>query len=325
MQEWSFERKIQVTQLRILEWYQKQENKCYVSFSGGKDSTVLAYLAAKVCEIQKSKLVLWFSDTGLEFPELRKHVKTYGDYLKRAFSNLDVEVIIDTPRYTRGKKKGQRILFKDVILDNGYPILSKNISRQICDVQRLGNNCWASRCFDGRETGMYNMQKWSFVLDAPFKVSNKCCDIMKKRPAKRFTKKSGLKPIVGTMAYESKQRKTEWLHNGCNAFSSKNPTSKPMSFWTEQDVLRFIVQYNLPYPSVYGEIKQNEKQEYYTTGYDRTGCMFCGYGCHLEKDPNRFQRLKITHPKIWEYCMKPLSEGGLGMREVLEYIDVKVD
>ena len=98
-----------------------------------------------------------------------------------------------------------------------------------------------------------------------------------------------------------------------------------MSFWTEQDVLECLHKYEIPYPSVYGEIKKDENGEWYTTGYSRTGCMFCGYGCHLEKEPNRFQMLKETHPKIWEYCMKPVKDGGLGMREVLEYIGVKVE
>lgn len=71
MQGWNLDRKIQVTQTRIIEWYLKWDNKCYVSFSGGKDSTVLTDLAAQVCKIQKCKLVLWFSDTGLEYPEVR--------------------------------------------------------------------------------------------------------------------------------------------------------------------------------------------------------------------------------------------------------------
>ena len=52
-------------------------------------------------------------------------------------------------------------------------------------------------------------------------------------------------------------------------------------------------------------------------------CVFCGYGCHLEKEPNRFQQLKESHPKIYDYCMKPWGEGGLGMDEVLNYINVK--
>ena len=320
LQSYDLGNKIQISIARIMEWYNRNDKKCYVSFSGGKDSTVLAWLAAQVCKLFDCKLVLWFSDTGLEFPELREHVKTYSEWLKLTFS-IEVETIMDTPK----DKNGKRIIFKDVILNEGYPILSKNISRQIGDVQRLGQDCWAARCFDGRETGMYDMRRWKYVLSAPYKVSNKCCEIMKKRPAHRFTKLSGLMPIIGTMACESRQRKTEWLHNGCNAFNKKNPSSQPMSFWTEQDVLECLVKYEIPYSSVYGEIKKNEKGEWYTTGYNRTGCMFCGYGCHLEKEPNRFQMLKNTHPKVWDYCMKSVEDGGLGMREVLEYIGVKVE
>ena len=320
LQSYDLSNKIQISIARIMEWYNRNDKKCYVSFSGGKDSTVLAWLVAQVCELFDCKLVLWFSDTGLEFPELREHIKTYSEWLKLAFS-IEVETIIDTPK----DKKGKRILFKNVILNEGYPIISKNISRQIGDVQKLGQDCWAARCFDGRETGMYDMRRWKYVLDAPFKVSNKCCEIMKKRPAHRFTKKSGLMPIIGTMACESTQRKTEWLHNGCNAFEKKNPSSQPMGFWTEQDVLECLYKYKIPYSSVYGNIIRDKKGRWYTTGYSRTGCIFCGYGCHLEQEPNRFQMLKETHPQIWDYCMKSVEDGGLGMRKVLDYIGVEVD
>ena len=318
MQAWSLERKIQVAQTRIMEWYIKNDKKCYVSFSGGKDSTVLADLAARVCSVLGCKLVLWFSDTGLEFPEIKNHVKTFGTWIEQQY-NVEVETIIDYPK----DRKGNRIGFKDVILDKGYPILSKTISRQISDVQKHGENCWAYRCFNGEETGIYNMVKWKFLLDAPFKVSNKCCEIMKKNPAHKFDKLSGLKPIVGTMAIESKQRRTDWLKDGCNSFDAKNPISKPLSVWTEQDVLKYLKDYDIPFASVYGEILVNDDGTYYTTGYSRTGCVFCGFGCHLEDAPNRFQRLKETHPKLWEYCMKPLESGGLGMKDVLNYIGIE--
>lgn len=58
-----------------------------------------------------------------------------------------------------------------------------------------------------------------------------------------------------------------------------------------------------------------------TTGCERTGCMFCGYGCHLEKSPGRFERMKITHPKQYEYIMKPWDEGGLGFKEIIDWIN----
>lgn len=74
--------------------------------------------------------------------------------------------------------------------------------------------------------------------------------------------------------------------------------------------------------SVYGDIVKDEKGKWKTTGCDRTGCCFCALGVHLEKSPNRFERLKITHPKIWDYCIRPKDKGGLGMGEVLEFINV---
>lgn len=152
-----------------------------------------------------------------------------------------------------------------------------------------------------------------------------CCEIMKKRPAKKYEKQSGNKPIVGTMASESQNRRTSWLRHGCNSFDSVRPISQPMSFWTEQDVLEYISLTGISYAPVYGEIIKDKFGKYHTTKCDRTGCVFCGFGCHLEKEPNRFQRLKETHPKLWEYCMRNWNSGGLGMKSVLEYIGVKIE
>ncbi len=54
-----------------------------------------------------------------------------------------------------------------------------------------------------------------------------------------------------------------------------------------------------------------------TTGCKRTGCMFCMFGVHLEKQPNRFQQMYKTHPKQWDYCI-----NKLGLKQVLDYIHV---
>ena len=171
----------------------------------------------------------------------------------------------------------------------------------------------------------YNCSKYKYLLDAPFKIHNACCDIMKKRPAHRYCKETGRLPILATMADESRLRTQAWMRVGCNAFDSARPRSAPMSFWTEQDVLEYLVKYNLPYASVYGEIKQSEDGKWYTTGLSRTGCVFCAYGVHLEKEPNRFQKLKQTHPQLHEYCMKPVDQGGLGIAEVLDYMGIPYD
>ena len=302
MQSWPLERKIQVTQTRIIEWYQKNDGKVYISFSGGKDSTVLLDLVRRIYP----DVPAVFIDTGLEYPELREFVKT-------------------VPNVTWLKPE---MNFRKVIETYGYPLISKDVAEKIYSARKGG---YALKRFDddseyNKKYGCrYSVSRWTWLKDSNIPISNKCCTEMKKKPAKKYEKETGNKPIVGTMACESRTRKAVWLKNGCNAFDSKRPISQPMSFWTEQDVLQYLKEFNIPYTSVYGEIKQEENGKYYTTGYDRTGCVFCGFGCHLEKEPNRFQRLKQTHPKLWNYCMKPWDEGGLGMKEVLDYIGVKYE
>ena len=89
-----------------------------------------------------------------------------------------------------------------------------------------------------------------------------------------------------------------------------------MSFWTEQDVLEYLRMTGIPYASVYGEIVE-ENGRLTTTGAKRTGCMFCMFGVHLEKEPNRFQRMALTHPKQYEFCIHKLGCGS-----VLDFLHV---
>lgn len=79
--------------------------------------------------------------------------------------------------------------------------------------------------------------------------------------------------------------------------------------WTEQDILQYIRLYNVPIASVYGEIKERDNGELYLTGEPRTGCMFCMFGVHLEQAPNKFQRMRMTHPKQWDFCINELGIG----------------
>jgi len=154
-------------------------------------------------------------------------------------------------------------------------------------------------------------------VDAPFIISDKCCYHMKKSPAHRYTKDTGLHPITAQMACESTLRKDAWVKTGCNAFDSTYPISNPMSVWTEQDVLQYIYQNKLAIASVYGDIEYSGDGKLCTTGVKRTGCMFCMYGVHLEKGTNRFQQMKVTHPKQYDYCI-----NKLGLGTVLDYIGV---
>ena len=65
--------------------------------------------------------------------------------------------------------------------------------------------------------------------------------------------------MIGVMAQESSKRIQDYLKFGCNAFEAKRPVSRPMGFWTEQDVLQYLKINNTPYASVYGKIAERER------------------------------------------------------------------
>ena len=165
---------------------------------------------------------------------------------------------------------------------------------------------------------MFNKDKWLPLVEIPVLISHYCCYEMKKKPSHRYYTKNKLFPFIGTLAEESRIRKQAWIRHGCNAFEGSNPSSQPLSFWTEQDILTYIVNYGLSIASVYGNIVavDGDGNEYdptsllfpgchslKCTGCQRTGCIFCGFGFHLEKGETRFQRLARTHPKQYEYSI----------------------
>lgn len=311
--------KVLLTKARIREWYYKWGGQVYASFSGGKDSTVLLHLVRQ--EFPDVQAV--FVDTGLEYPEIKQFVKQHEN------------VTILRP------KMG----FANVIRKYGYPVLSKAISNVIYEV-RFGNSESRRKRLNGEYRSIdgtksrYNYEKYKPLLSTDFSVSDRCCKVMKKSPAHSIEGKRGLRPITGQMASESNMRTQSWLEHGCNAFDSDRPISNPMSFWTEQDVLQYIKQNNIEICSVYGDIIPVGWQlplcdgdcKLCTTGCDRTGCVFCGYGAHLEKGEGRFKRLKRTHPKLYDYCIgggaydvedglwKP-DKNGLGMAHVFEELN----
>lgn len=132
----------------------------------------------------------------------------------------------------------------------------------------------------------------------------------------RYEKETGRAQMIGMMADDSKAREKVYLQTGCNAYDAKHPRSMPLGFWTEQDVIQYLRDYRIPYAKVYGDIHQDPGTgRLYFDGVHSTGCIFCAFGLHMEDKPNRFQRLRITHPKRYRFCMEKL-----GLAQVLDYI-----
>lgn len=290
MQSLSLDMKIEVAEARILEFVHKMggADKVYVAFSGGKDSTVLLHIVRSM--FQNVEAV--FSDTGLEFPEIKDFVKEQEN------------VTIIRPEMD----------FLTVVYSYGYPLISKEVADSVYYGKRNKNSARYKKLVgEYHSSAMYSHEKYKYLLDAPFELNAKCCDIMKKKPFKKFEKINGKSAIIGTTASESQLRKTNWYRHGCNIFTKGHERSMPLSIWTEKDILEYIERFKI------------KLAKPYEMGYKRTGCVFCAFGAHLEKSPNRFQRLKYTHPNLYEYMMKPKTHGGLGFKEPLEYVGIKLD
>ena len=321
LQSKSLEEKIQISTARIIEWYEYWDGKVYISNSGGVDSTVLSDLVHRVYPNVPDV----YCDTGLEYPELREFIMSK--------SNV---IVLKPSVYNRKSRQYEHITFPEVITRYGYPLISKELSYAVYSAKN-GSQYGIDKMNGVNPDGTINPFrqgniKWKYLTDGDIPLANQCCYIMKKHPAKIYEKQTNYHPFIGTMAQESTTRKTAWLRTGCNAFNGDRPSSKPLSFWSKSDVLKYLLKFNVPYCSaVYGDIVC-EGGVYTTTKQKRTGCVFCGYGCHLEH-PNKFQILAQTHPQLYDYCMRGgkydestgmwIPDKGLGMAKVLDYINVK--
>jgi 3'-phosphoadenosine 5'-phosphosulfate sulfotransferase (PAPS reductase)/FAD synthetase len=330
--------KLRIACERITEWYYFYKGQVYVSFSGGKDSTVLLHIVRKLFPDVEAVFV----NTGLEYPEIQQFAKTF-DNVTILRPKMRFDEVIKTYGYPLiGKSVANKVrLAKQNIKDGKYSLrlrLLGVLPNDIDGLEKISNKDYEKASINSK----FCSPKYKPLLDVDFEISEQCCDVMKKAPIYEFEKQTGKKGIVATMAQESDIREAAWTKNGCNAFKSKRPKSTPMAFWLNQDVLKYIKQNELKTSSVYGDIIcYKDGFEYYncffddcdyrTTGCDRTGCIFCAFGCHLEKSPTRFERLKITHPRQYEYCIgggeynengvwQP-NKQGLGMGHVFDELN----
>ena len=314
LQALPLEIKIAKTKQRIREWvdYWGLENVA-VSFSGGKDSTVLLHIARELYPDMKAIFV----NTGLEYPEIVKFAKSFEN----------VEILHPKMR------------FDEVVRKYGYPVISKELSKNLYYAKRGSYRvlmAMSGKNEDGSESFFRQRYiKYLPLIRTDFDISNKCCDLLKKSA---FITKH-IKSIIATTAEESEMRTKAWIKTGCNAFD--HGVSKPVSFWTEQDILHYIYRNGIKIASVYGDIVADyddgqmslvpEIERLKCTGCSRTGCMFFLFGMHMERGETRLQRLHRTHPKVYDYVLRGgeyderglwvPGKGGLGFKHVMDEVN----
>lgn len=317
-QKYPLSLKMGLTRTRILELAENYD--FYVSFSGGKDSEVAVDYVAKVLSMAGyRKMYVLNVRTGLEYKSVMDFCKPFCEYVSKKYG---IEIIMD---YVYPE-----MAFHKVLRQEGYPIISKEVSKCIREARkglangdgtyqyRLDKLNGTHRNKDG-SLSQYNCPKYKFLLDAKFRISEVCCKKVKKNPAIAYEKRTGRIPLIATMASESRLRRTNWLRHGCNAFDLKRPTAAPFSFWVDNDMLQYIHDNNLPIADAYGKIVPENKTgfegqlnlfdetgyegcKYTTTGCKRTGCLYCLFG--ITEDPKRILRLQSLEPKRADYVLR---------------------
>ncbi len=394
MQSLPLSAKVRMTEYRIRQWVDYYgENGVYVGFSGGKDSTVLLHMIRKIyrgggkavyvdtgleypeirafvrsfenVEILRPKMNFRQVIMKYGYPFIGKEVagcvygaRRYMEKLARREMGEDSGGIISNYSYMADlagidrREDKENVLYQKLARGE---IPSTEVSVPVRYLILQGKYPHKEKgAVTSEYSRMYNKERYKFFLEAPFEISDRCCDIMKKAPMHSYAKRTGRVPMTAQMASESRLRTTNWLKNGCNGFEMKSPISNPMSFWLEQDVLEYIYHYRIPIASGYGEVVAEERPDrkaggqdntldmgifdvrkplYSTTGCSRTGCVYCGFGCHREKSPNRWEIAeKFSNPAIIDYMLrgggfaedglwKP-DHRGLGFWFVIEWINI---
>lgn len=301
---------------RIEELYYETDGKCYVSFSGGKDSTVLLALI-KLCEdvytIPPNAIPAVFSNTGIE-------LGVTVDFVKWVKENWYSNVQIIRPERS----------FDYCLKKYGKPVKSKLRSEFL---QRWHTGKRTRSVYMNMVEGVTNKGKNAartrladkdiHMLSDDFKIlpSPMCCKVLKKKPFLKYARENDIKGYAyGIRMTEGGARelntvvKQEKDLKICTSISGGVIKKAPIIDWTDEDLEEFIERYNVPLSDAYTKY-----------GFSRTGCMLCPYSQNLENDlqylyehePNRYKAAMhwLKDVYIAQDVRLPFDEGYERERE----------
>lgn len=263
------------------------ENKAYISFSGGKDSTTLHHLID--IALPGNKIPRVFINTGIEYLDIVMFVKELAKY--------DNRIIIIEPTQN----------IRQLLQEHGYPFKSKIHSKKLSQFQRGFKNKSIYEYIDGvrtNEKGDYVKPfhtcplslKHQFNDDYELKISDKCCDILKKKPGAKWSKENNKSIVLtGMRGAEGGTRS----NIGCLTYKNKklekfHPLLVVSDEWEEW----FINKYDIKLCKLY----------YAPYHFYRTGCKGCPFALELQKQLDVMEKLLPAERKQCEAIWKPVYE-----------------
>ena len=256
------------------------EDKFYISYSGGKDSTVLSEIVDM--SIPDNKIPRVYSDTGIEYNLIRQFV----------FQKIDSD--------ERFIAIQPRVPIKQMLEEVGYPFKSKEHSLYVACYQKQGLESKTVQRYlhpseDRKQFGCPKKLEYQFTEDFNLKISNKCCFELKKKPLKKWADENN-KPysILGLRASEGGNRK----NSKCVAFSGNKMKFNPLLVVSDEWIEWFISEYDV-------EISDLYKEPY---NFTRSGCKGCPYNLNLKRDLKTMQKYFPQERKQCEIIWKPVYD-----------------
>lgn len=340
------ERQYMIAQTKITQALIDTDGNMSVAFSGGKDSSLLLDMVAEIwasTKFRNKPLPVYFADTTNETAEMLRFIKFFIPHVEQKYGiRLDFQRLRPAkgrtwasvvraeglPLISKEQSHCIRFVQRDlqrlgISPDTVYPLYRKDIDA-VCQLKALGFSKaailaitgWVSSREDFGKKGRIS-RVWLPMIGAPVPVSDKCCVRIKESS---LDKMPSIGIFTGEQAQESKLRERDYLKYGCNArLSNGRYRARPFGPMTEQGILFAIRHRNVPICPDYGCLACKENGELYCTKASRTGCALCGFG--IQYDPDRFVRIQDQEPAKIKFAFKPRSEGGLGFRENLEYMN----
>lgn len=255
------------------------EDQFYISFSGGKDSTVLHYLIDEA--LPDNHIPRVYADTGIEYNDVKAFVK--------GMQAQDDRIEIIKPS----------VNIKQMLKRDGYPFKSKEHSNIVGVYQNSGIGLTVNRYLSGDcRNPCPKLLKYQFTSENTLKISDKCCRRLKKEPFNAWMKKSGKTiTITGMMASENGQRKrieSCTITNKNGHLKKFHPLLKVSEEWEEW----YIQQRNIKLCKLY----------YPPYNFKRTGCKGCPYALHLQEQLEVMYVLMLEEYRQCEIIWKPVYD-----------------